>query len=84
MNPNENSNIVRMETNAVKRRGSGEMISDAKRRADAKYRSEKTKQLVVRFFPSDMEVMEYAKSQENTTQYIKNLIRADMEKSQQK
>ena len=80
----EKGKITGTETTAGKRGGAGEMVSDAKRKYQAKYRSEKTKQLVVRFFPSDMEVMEYAKSQENTTQYIKNLIRADMEKHHQK
>lgn len=57
------------------------MVTESKRKYDSKYRSEKTKQLVIRFFPTDMEVMEYAKSQPNTTQYVKDLIRADMEKN---
>lgn len=57
------------------------MATESKRRSEAKYRSEKTKQLVIRFFPTDMEVLEYAKSQENTTKYVKDLIRADMERA---
>jgi hypothetical protein len=63
--------------------GVKEMSKESKRESNSKYRSANTKQLVARFFPSDMDVYEYAISQENTTQYIKNLIRADMEKQQQ-
>lgn len=57
---------------------------DSQRKADAKYR-EKTKLLAIRFkLESEEEVrlLEYAKSQSNTAEYIKDLIRADMEKQQ--
>ena len=62
--------------------GVNAMTKESKRASNSKYRSANTKQLVTRFFPVDMDVYEYAVSQDNTTQYIKNLIRADMEKQQ--
>lgn len=57
---------------------------DSQRRADAKYR-EKTQLLAIRFkLESEEEVrlIQYAKSQSNTAEYIKDLIRADMKKQQ--
>lgn len=53
----------------------------ATKRAIAKYQKEKTKQIGVRFFPADIELYDFAKSHENINGYIKDLIRADMEKS---
>lgn len=49
------------------------------RKNDA-YRKENTKMITLRFFPGDMELYEYAKQHENMSGYIKDLIRADMEK----
>ena len=57
------------------------MATDAKRRADAKYKKEKTKMKGVRFFPGDAELLEYSESQGNFSGYVKDLIRADMEKN---
>lgn len=56
------------------------MISDAKKRADAKYRKEKVRQVVVRFGPPDADLLEYIEGQESMAGYIKQLIRADMER----
>jgi hypothetical protein len=52
--------------------------------AHARYQKDKTKMKGVRFFPDDMELLEHAESTGNFSGYIKNLIRADMEKAHQK
>lgn len=59
------------------------MVSEAQKRANAAYRKKSVKQLTVRFYPGDEDEAMYAwlKSRENTTEYIKALVRADMEKS---
>lgn len=56
------------------------MKTDAQRRAENAYRK-KTKQIVVRFYPNDEDEELYAwlKSRENTTEYIKSLVLADMQ-----
>lgn len=54
--------------------------SDAQRKANLKYKRENTKTISVTFFPKDMELYEYAKSKPNKAEYIRELIRADMEK----
>lgn len=58
------------------------MVTEAQKRANAAYRKKSVKQLTMRFYPSDEDEAMYAwlKSQENTTEYLKALIRADMEK----
>lgn len=56
-------------------------ISEAQKRADAKYKREKTKQISLRFFPSEAEIFAHLQAQENKAAYIKALIRADMENS---
>ena len=58
------------------------MKTDAQRRAENAYRK-KTKQIVNRYYPnseSDEDLYEWLKSQENTTEYLKNLVREDMQK----
>lgn len=58
------------------------MATEAQRRALSNYRK-KTKSIVVRFYPkeSDEEMYAWLKSQENTTEYLKGLVRADMERN---
>lgn len=58
------------------------MATEAQRRALNNYRK-KTKSVVVRFYPNDADEAMYAwlKSQENTTEYLKGLVRADMERN---
>lgn len=55
------------------------MKTDAQRRAENAYRK-KTKQIVIRFYPNaeDEELYAWLKSQDNATEYLKNLIRDDM------
>lgn len=57
------------------------MQTDAQRRAVINYRK-KVKQLTIRFYPNndaDEEMYAWLKSQDNTTDYIKRLISADMQ-----
>lgn len=57
------------------------MQTEAQRRATSNYRM-KVKQLTLRFYPNsdaDEEMYEWLKSQDNTTDYIKKLISADMQ-----
>lgn len=54
-------------------------MDNARSRATSKYRKEKVKSFNVKFFPSDAEVFRFFQSRENRNQYIKDLIRKDME-----
>lgn len=52
-------------------------------RNNIQYNKMHTKQIGLRFFESDMELYEFAKSQPDSAGvYIKSLIRADMERRQ--
>ena len=57
------------------------MASEAQKRATAKYRAESVKQFVLRFYPADMELYEYLCTKENKNDYLRQLIRNDMENS---
>lgn len=56
--------------------------SEAARKADQRYKAEKTKQMVVRFYPAESEIYEHLQSQGNKQGYIKRLIREDMARGQ--
>lgn len=59
------------------------MVSDAQKRANAKYR-EKVKQVVVRFYPNSKEdeaVYAHLKSQPRMGEYVKRLVMEDMERA---
>ena len=60
--------------------GSHVARSDAARKADQKYKAEKTKQLVVRFYPADADILEHLQGQDSKQGYIKRLIREDMQR----
>lgn len=52
-----------------------------KQERDNKYIKELTKQFAIRFFvSSEQDLIEWLESQPNKTDYIRQLIRADMEK----
>ena len=53
--------------------------SEAQLRAVQKYKK-KVKQMNLEFHPTEMDLWEHIQSQEKKQTYIKNLIRADMEK----
>lgn len=55
-------------------------LTDAQKRANAKYARDKVKQVGVKFYPADEELYEWVKSRDNVQGYIKELIRADMER----
>lgn len=57
--------------------------SDSAKRADAKYKAEKTKQLVIRFYPADADILEHLQEQDSKQGYIKRLIREDMQRGQE-
>lgn len=57
--------------------------SDAQKRARAKYEKEKVKQVMVRFYPSENDILEFLESQDNKAGYIKELIRKDMNSQEQ-
>lgn len=56
------------------------MTYDSQKQATAAYRKRSVKQLVIRFYPNENDENMYAwlKEQDNTTEYIKSLIRKDM------
>ena len=53
--------------------------SDAQMRATAKYQRESTHKVQVRFFPKDEALWEHYQRQPNKAEYIRELIRRDME-----
>lgn len=53
--------------------------TDAQRKANLKYKKESTKTISVTFFPKDMDLYNHAKAQPNKAEYIRELIRRDME-----
>ena len=55
------------------------MVSEAQKRASAKYVREKVKSYTVKFDPSEADLWERLQAQPNKSGYIKALIRADME-----
>ena len=54
-------------------------MADARSKATEKYRKANVKSFNVKFFPADAEILEYFQGKENRNQYIKDLIRKDME-----
>ena len=56
------------------------MATEAQRKAKNKYRDQ-GKRLTVDFYPSEADLIEQIEKQPNKQGYIKNLIRADMERN---
>ena len=56
-------------------------VSEAQKRASEKYRREKVKQIAIRFYPSEYDIFEWVKTQDNVSGFIKDLIRKEMEGS---
>lgn len=57
------------------------MTSDAQKRADRKYKREKTRQLCLRFYPAEAEVWAFLTEHGNRQGFIKELIRREMNES---
>lgn len=53
-------------------------VTDAQRRASAKYVRESVKSVNVRFYPTERDIWEHVAAKENKSGYIKDLIRKDM------
>lgn len=56
--------------------------SEAQKRADKKYKSEKVKKVLLEFYPTETELIDHLNKQDKKQTYIKNLIREDMKKEQ--
>lgn len=57
------------------------VYTDAHKRADVKYKKDKTTQVCVRFYnATEGELLDYLQSLPNKQGYIKQLIREDMER----
>lgn len=56
-------------------------LSDARKRANAKYAKEKVRQVGLKFYPAESDIYEWVKAQDNVQGYVKALIRADMERA---
>lgn len=57
------------------------MLTDAQKRAQVKYNKANVRQTAVRFYPSEQDLWEWLENKGNKAGYIKELIRADMERS---
>lgn len=55
------------------------MATDAQGRATNRYRKEKVRQFNLKFFPADEDLYRWLAEQPRRNQYLKDLIRADME-----
>ena len=58
------------------------MTSEAQKRAIQKCKAEKVKKVLLEFYPTETDLVEYLEKQGKKQTYIKNLIRADMKKEQ--
>lgn len=54
--------------------------SEAQARATAKYRAEKARRFLLTFWPKDADLYEHLQRQPQKAEYLRNLIRQDMEK----
>ena len=56
-------------------------VSEAQKRAYAKYRRNKVKEFKVSFYPAHMELYEHLQKQPSKNEYIRNLIAKDMQQN---
>lgn len=54
------------------------MPSEAQKRADRKYKHDKTQQFCLRFYPAEEEIWSFLSAQENKQGFIKDLISREM------
>jgi hypothetical protein len=57
------------------------MVSEAQKRAQAKYCKHKLRQYVIRFSRVDQDIIDKLEATENKTDYIRQLIKKDLENS---
>ncbi len=55
------------------------MVTEAQRRASARYVKKSVRQVVVRFYPQDEELYGWVRSQPRMGEYLRELVRRDME-----
>lgn len=57
------------------------MATEAQRRAENAYRKKNVRQVIMRFYPSDEDaaLYEWIKSHDNVNEYLKSLVREDMQ-----
>ena len=60
------------------KRSNNMALTDAQRRAKAKYKSNNVKKILLEFYPSDADLYEKVQEQPNKQGYIKGLIRKDI------
>lgn len=60
------------------------MLTDAQKRAKAKYQSEKVKQIQVKFYPADSDLYQWMEKNNYKGSWIKDLIRREFEKEKNK
>lgn len=58
------------------------MTTEAQKRAAMKYFKKNITQKVLRFGVNDQDILAHLEAQENMSGYLKDLMRADMERSQ--
>ncbi len=56
-------------------------VSEAQKRASAKYEREKVRKYILKFYPSDYELLDYLRTKGNMAGFLKDAIRADMEQN---
>ena len=56
----------------------GTMPSEAQKRADRKYKHEKTQQFCLRFYPAEEEIWSFLSAQKNKQGFLKALISREM------
>lgn len=54
------------------------MPSEAQKRADRKYKHNKTQQFCLRFYPAEEEIWSFLSAQENKQGFLKDLISREM------
>lgn len=54
------------------------MPSEAQKRADRKYKHDKTQQFCLRFYPAEEEIWSFLSAQENKQGFLKELISREM------
>lgn len=55
------------------------MPSEAQKRADRKYKHDKTQQFCLRFYPADEEIWSFLSTQKNKQGFLKDLISREMD-----
>ena len=60
------------------KRSNNMALTDAQKRAKAKYSREKVTKITIEFYPSDADLLQKVQEQESKQGYIKELIRKDI------